>query len=254
MRWRLTFRMLRLAGWLLACLPGHLLVRARNRPSPWVRRFLRGAGRAFGARVTIVGMALERDVLFVANHLSWLDILVLGGASGAAFVSKDDVARWPVVGWLARQGGTIFISRQDRAMVRGQADALALALASGRPAALFPEGTTGKGAVLLPFRAALLAAAADAPGRLRVQPVAIDYGAAARDIAWRDNEGTGGNLRRVGGRACTLPVTLRFLDPIDPAGMDRKAIAAVARAAIGQALWQSGTLSDDKPMAYGPAA
>ncbi len=247
MRWRLGLRAIRVAATLAACVPGHLIARRRIAPSPWVRRFLRGAARDFGLRVTVAGEPLDRNVLFLANHISWLDILALGGATGAAFVSKDDVAGWPLVGWLAREAGTIFIHRQSRAAVRGQADALSEALGEGRPVALFPEGTTGKGDALLPFRASLLAAVERAAAGLMVQPVAIDYGAAAREIAWSDNEGTGGNARRVGSRPGTLPVTLRFLPPIDPALHDRKAIAALAREAIGRALSDSGTI------AYEPA-
>ncbi|TVV74265.1 lysophospholipid acyltransferase family protein [Sphingomonas solaris] len=240
---RLWLRLARTAGVLAAALPGHALDRARGRPSRQVRRFLGRAGHAFGLRVTVAGEPLDRDVLYLANHVSWLDILALGGATGAAFVSKDDVEGWPVVGWLARQGGTIFIHRQSRAAVRGQADALATALAGGRPVALFPEGTTGNGTALLPFRASLLAAVEAAPPGLRVQPVAIDYGPAARKIAWTGNEGTGGNAKRVGGRPGPLPVTLRFLSPIDPVRAGgRKAIAAAARDAIGAALSASGTI------------
>ncbi len=246
---RLWARVAAMVAIFLACLPGHGLARLLRRPSVWVRRFLAGVGRAAGLRVRVEGQPLARDVLFVANHISWLDILALGGATSAAFVSKDDVARWPVIGWLARQAGTIFVHRQSRAAVRGQADALARALAQGRPVALFPEGTTGNGASLLPFRASLLAAVEDAPAGLRVQPVAIDYGSAAREIAWTGNEGTGGNAKRVTARAGRLPVTLRFLPPIDPNMTGgRKAIALAAHEAIGRALSDSGTI------AYSPAA
>lgn len=247
MRWRLWLRLVRIGPALLVRLPGHLIARRRGLPTGPGRHFLARVGQIFGLRVSSCGAPLTGDVLFVANHVSWLDILALGGATGAAFVSKEEVEAWPLVGWLAREGGTIFIRRQSRAAVRGQADALGQALARGRPVALFPEGTTGKGDALLPFRASLLAAVAEAPSALRVQPVAIDYGPAAREIAWTGNEGTGGNLKRVGSRAGRLPVTLRFLPPIDPAGLDRKAIAALARDAIGRALSDAGTI------AYEPA-
>jgi 1-acyl-sn-glycerol-3-phosphate acyltransferase len=251
---RLLGKVARVAAILAAFLPGHAFARAGRQPSPWIRRFLDHAARAFGLSVTIEGQPLRRNVLYVANHLSWLDILALGGATGAAFVSKDDVARWPVVGWLAREAGTIFIHRHNRAEVRGQADALAQALSGDRPAALFAEGTTGPGDRLLPFRASLLASVEHAPAGLRVQPVAIDYGAAATEIAWTGNEGTGGNARRVGSRPGRLPVTLRFLPPIDPAvTQGRKAIAAAAEAAIGRALSQSGTLPLPAMPAYSAA-
>jgi 1-acyl-sn-glycerol-3-phosphate acyltransferase len=142
---------------LLACVPLHYLSLLLLRRSRWPRRFLGWAAYASGMRVRVEGTPLERDVLFLANHLSWLDILVLAGASGTAFVAKDDVAAWPVVGWLARLNDTVFIARTSRSEVKGQADALRAALASGQPVALFPEGTTEGGPEILPFRASLLA-------------------------------------------------------------------------------------------------
>jgi 1-acyl-sn-glycerol-3-phosphate acyltransferase len=236
-RLRLARRIACLVAVLLFCLAGYGLERPFGRGERWVPRFLGLAARALGARVTISGRPLPRHVLIVANHVSWMDILVLGGATGAAFVSKDAVARWPVVGWLARIGGTIFIRRENRAAARGQADALAQALASGRPAALFPEGTTGDGITLAPFRASLFAAVAPPPPGVRVQPVAILYGDAAAEIAWTEGESTGANARRLVARRGPLPVTLKFLDPIDPAAFgDRKAIAAAAEAAVAAAL------------------
>lgn len=242
-RLRLWWRIALAVGALLICLPGHGLACALGHRSPWVRRFLGLAGRAFGLDARIAGVPLRRDVLFVANHISWLDIMALGGATGAAFVSRDDVARWPVVGWLARQGRTIFIDRASRGAVRGQADTLATALASGHPAALFPEGTTGDGRTLLPFRASLFAALEGAATGVRVQPVAIDYGGAEQEIAWIGNEGAGANAARVMARKGRLKATLRFLDPIDPAAQgNRKAIAAVAQGAITAALPQGQAL------------
>ncbi|ARS26212.1 lysophospholipid acyltransferase family protein [Sphingomonas sp. KC8] len=229
------------AGALGVSLPPHGVHRLIGRPSPWVARFLHMTGRSFGLNVTISGTMVRDHVLYAANHVSWCDILALGGATGAAFVSKDDVAGWPVVGWLAREAGTIFVSRSSRGAVIGQADALGAALASGRPAALFPEGTTGDGTGLLPFRASLFASLDRAPAGVVVQPVAIDYGDTAAMIAWTDGESAGANARRLLSRPGRLPVTLHFLDPIEPA-IGRKAVAHSARAAIEQALRQSGTL------------
>lgn len=240
---RLWWRLARIGGVLAARLPAHALAGLRDRPSRQIGPFLAAVARALKVRVRVEGEPLRRDVLYLANHVSWLDIVALGGATGAAFVSKDDVARWPVVGWLAREAGTVFVHRQSRAEVRGQADALAAALANGRPVALFPEGTTSDGRTLLPFRASLLAALDAAPSGIRVQPVAIDYGEHASRIAWTGGEGTSGNVKRVGGAPGPLPVTLRFLPPIDPAGTHgRKAIAAAARGAIEAALSASGTI------------
>lgn len=196
-------------------------------------------------RARVVGAPLRSNVLFVANHLSWLDIMLIAGASGAAFVSKDDVARWPVIGWLARLNNPVFIARTERNAVRGQADALRAALASGQPVALFPEGTTEGGVEILPFRASLLASLFPPLPGLMVQPIALDYGGAASEIAWVGDEPAAANGKRILSRRGTTPVTIRFLDPIDPAQVgDRKQLAALTRALIVEALQGSAPAAD----------
>ena len=233
---RLAFRVLAIALGLIVCLPLHYLSKLFG-PSPWPRRFLRWVGRAAGMRVRIVGTPLKRNVLFLANHLSWLDIMLIAGASGAAFVSKEEVGQWPVIGWLARMNNTVFVARSNRREVKGQADALRSALASGQPVALFPEGTTEGGTEVLPFRASLLSALYPLIPGLQVQPVALDYGAAAHDIAWVGEEGAADNARRVLSRAGTAEVVIHFLQPVDPvAAADRKALASLSRGEIVAAL------------------
>jgi 1-acyl-sn-glycerol-3-phosphate acyltransferase len=233
-----------MVGLLILCVPLHYLWKLFGARSPWPRRFLRWVGRAAGMRVTVVGTPLRTGVLFVANHLSWLDILVLAGASGTAFVSKAEVAEVPVIGWLAGLNNTVFVARSERAGVRGQADALRRALASGQPVALFPEGTTDGGPDILPFRASLLASLYPPLPGVRVQPVALDYCEAAHDLAWVGDETGLANVRKVLGRRGTAPVTLHFLAPVDPAAGDRKALAKAARAEILEALGPSGSGSD----------
>ncbi|HYW15312.1 MAG TPA: lysophospholipid acyltransferase family protein [Allosphingosinicella sp.] len=237
---RLIPRVLAMAGALLLCLPLHYLWKLAGRPSPWPRRFLGLVARAAGMRVRVVGVPLERDVLFLANHLSWLDILVLAGASGTAFVSKAEVAQVPVIGWLAGLNDTVFVARSQRSDVRGQADALRRALASGQPVALFPEGTTKGGAEILPFRASLLAALFPPLPGVRVQPVALDYGESALDLAWVGDEPGLDNVRKVLSRPGTAQVVLHFLAPVDPATGDRKALARAARGEIAEALGNPG--------------
>jgi 1-acyl-sn-glycerol-3-phosphate acyltransferase len=230
---RLVPRALAMALGLLVCLPLHYLCKLAGRRSPWPRRFLYCVGRCAGMRVTVIGRPLSSHVLFLANHLSWLDIMLVAGASGAAFVSKDEVGRWPVIGWLARMNHTVFVARTARGAVRSQADALRSALATGQPVALFPEGTTDGGPAILPFRASLLASLFPPLPGVKVQPIALDYGAAAHDIAWVGEERALDNVKRVLSRPGTVPVTLHFLAPIDPqeAG-DRKALAERSRAEI----------------------
>lgn len=237
---RLTLRLAAIAAGLIVCLLPHYGWRLAGRASPWPRLFLAWAGYCCGLRVRVVGRPLRRDVLFVSNHLSWLDILAVAGATGAAFVSKDEVARWPVIGWMARLNNTVFVARSDRRAVRDQADALRGALATGRAVALFPEGTTAGGHEVLPFRASLLASVMPPLPGLTVQPIAIDYGAAAEEIAWVGDEGAKANARRILSRPGVIPVTLHVLESVDPHDVpDRKALAEAARAEIIDALGAS---------------
>ncbi|CAN5254188.1 lysophospholipid acyltransferase family protein [soil metagenome] len=212
---------------LMACVPPHVFMRLLTGNSSWPRRFLGAAGWLCGVRVRMTGQRLTRDVFFIANHVSWIDILALGGATGAAFVSRDDVAGWPVVGWLARQNNTLFVSRAERGAVHGQIGQLRAAMERHQPVALFPEGTTSNGHALLPFKPPLFAVLLPPPRAIRVQPVLIDYGAATDEIAWVDDEPAGSNALRVLSRRGTIALTLHFLAPFDPgAHPDRKALAA----------------------------
>ena len=234
---RLALRAAAILAVFLAYVPLHFLAKWTTGRSPWPRRFLRFAGRRCGLRVRIVGTPLRRDVLFAANHVSWLDILALGGATPTAFVARDDVEGWTGVGWAANLNDTIYVVREARREVRGQADALRAALADGRAVALFPEGTTEGGHEVLPFRPSLFASLFPALPGVMVQPVAIDYGAAFADAAWVGDEGYGINAKRILSRPGTIPVTLHFLEPIDPhlAG-DRKVLAARARSEVVEAI------------------
>ena len=120
----------------------------------------------------------------------------------------------------------------------------------GRAVALFPEGTTEGGHVVLPFRPSLFASLFPPLPGVKVQPVAIDYGAIAEEIAWVGDEPAGANAGRILSRRGTIPVTLRFLEPVDPhqAG-ERKALAAAARAEVVEAL---GASEPPPQPLYGP--
>jgi len=235
-RWCARRRLARIAVLLVVYLPLHGLWRLLRLRSPWPTRFLRQAGRAAGVDTRIVGTPVRRDVLIVANHLSWLDILILAGATGTRFVAKDDIGQSPVLGFLSGLNRTVYVSRGQRAEVRAQATLLRSALSDGQPLALFPEGTTGDGHALRPFRASLLSALEPPLPGLMVQPVAIDYGAEAPLLAWRDTS-TGVEMMRVLGLPGRRTATLRFLDPIAPATLgDRKTLARETQALIAAAI------------------
>src|SRR3546814_20155396 len=121
---RLTLRLAALVAGLLALLPFHYAWRLAGRSSPWPRRFLAWVGRCAGLRVRVTGDPLARHVLFVSNHLSWLDIMAVAGATGAAFVSKGEVAGCPVIGWQVSDHNPNVGARPARRDVQGQGDAL----------------------------------------------------------------------------------------------------------------------------------
>lgn len=218
----------------------HGAARAAGRTSRWPQRFLWLVARLCGARVEMRGRPLAADVLFVANHLSWLDIPIIAGATGTAFVARADLRDWPVVGWLASLNATVFVDRGDRAGVNAQVDAVRAALARHQPVAIFPEGTTSDGTTLLPFKPALLEVVAPPPRAIRIQPLYLDYGP-ARTLAWIGDESAFANLRRVLGRPGRFSVRLDCLEPFDPIAFgDRKRVAAEARQRILAA--SAGTL------------
>jgi 1-acyl-sn-glycerol-3-phosphate acyltransferase len=217
----------------LACAPLHLAAKAISGRSPWPRRFLAAAAWIVGARVRTVGQPVGPHSLLICNHTSWLDILVLGGSTGCAFVSKDTLGHG-FIHWLADQNATVYVRRSHVKGAKDQAIAIAKALEADKPVALFPEGTTGPGTHLLPFRSTLLEAANYAARDVAIRPVAIDFGPAGSEVGWYQEPGKR-NVLRILGRRGTLPITLRLLEPIDRRG-DRKQITERARNAITAAL------------------
>jgi len=135
----------------------------------WSQRML----RAFGVRVQSQGQVWGGPVLRVANHLSWLDILVMNAVAPSRFVSKAEVRQWPLIGTLTVGAGTLLIEREKRRDAMRVVHHMAESLQAGDAVAVFPEGTTSNGEALLPFHANLLQAAVvtDAP----VQPWALRY-------------------------------------------------------------------------------
>lgn len=112
-------------------------------------------------------------VLLVANHISWLDIVVMHAARYCRFVSKADVKRWPLIGTLATGGGTIYIERESRRDAMRVVHAMAASLKRGEIVAVFPEGTTSDGITLLPFHGNLIQAAISA--HAAAQPVGLMF-------------------------------------------------------------------------------
>lgn len=174
-------RVLRLGGVVVLVLVGLLILAgifpwaSRARRQALTMRWSRTLLATLGIRLRVSGTPPEAGggVMFAANHLSWLDPFLLLARCPAHFVAKSEVRRWPVLGWLAAQSGTLFIERERRQDVGRISAAFTRLLRAGENVGLFPESTTGDGTALNPFKPALLQAACADGARLC--PVAIRY-------------------------------------------------------------------------------
>ena len=143
--------------------------KAQEKNREWCRRVL----ACLHVGVSVTGKAAEAPCLVVSNHISWLDILVLGSSMPVAFLSKAEIAHWPLISRLARAGGTLFIERGGEGAARRSIEGIQKAFNRQQSIAVFPEGTTGKGDTVLPFHPRLFAAAIE--NGTQVQPVALRY-------------------------------------------------------------------------------
>lgn len=235
---RFTRRVIGLIALLIIFVPLHYLYRIFKYGSPFPMLFLRYAGRLAGARVRKIGTPLRRDVFFIANHVSWIDILSLAGASGTAFVAKAELDEVPIISWLCRLNRTVFVKRENRLGVAEQINLLREALADNWSVTVFPEGTTTDGQSLLPFKTSMLSVLEPPPPGVLVQPVLLDYGPEiGEDLGWIGNESGLNNAKRVLSRKGSFQLRMHFLEPFSPEEFrGRKAIGARARAAIEAAL------------------
>jgi 1-acyl-sn-glycerol-3-phosphate acyltransferase len=237
---RIGVRAAALLAALLLLVPLHYLWRTLRIGSPWPRIFLGYAARISGARVERVGVPLKRDVFYISNHLSWIDILGIARASGSAFVAKSELRAAPVVGWLSTLNRTVFVNREDRMGVADQINQLRDALSKNWLVTVFPEGTTTDGQSLLPFKTPMLRVLEPPPPGVMVQPVLLDYGAVAEEIGWIGVESGVDNAKRLLSRRGSFRLRIHFLEPFAPADFPgRKAIAAESRRRIEAALMAS---------------
>ena len=237
---RFGFRLAGLLLLLLIFVPLHYLYRIFKYGSPFPMLFLRFAGWTIGARVKPIGAHLKRDVFYIANHVSWVDILALAGASGTAFVAKAELAEVPIIGWLCSLNRTVHVKRENRLGIAEQINALREALEDNWSVTVFPEGTTTDGQSLLPFKTSMLSVLEPPPKDVLVQPVLIDYGDVGEEIGWIGEESGINNAKRILARRGSFEIKLHFLEPFSPEEFrGRKAVGARARAAIEAALLTS---------------
>ncbi|HSX62384.1 MAG TPA: lysophospholipid acyltransferase family protein [Tahibacter sp.] len=192
--------------------------------------------RCFGFRLRRYGEPLPGAALFVANHLSWLDIEVLHSQAFMCFVAKAEISRWPLVGWLASRAGTIYHQRGSGHSLAAVMERVVERLREGLPVGVFPEGGTGAGDRVRTFHARIFQVALDAG--VPVQPVALLYGNDHRQdpaVAFGPGESFFANFLRVlGGPGMTAEV--HFCTPIPVNGEGRRRMAEHARSEICAAL------------------
>lgn len=161
---------------------------ALSERTSWLHRHSRRVLRVFVSRVEAAGSP-PKSGLLVCNHLSYLDILLLASLTPAVFVSKHEVRHWPVLGWLARLAGTIFVRRERRGDVGQITQAIRGVLHQGQLVALFPEGTTSNGKQVLPFKSSLLEPATGGDPELFAGHIgyAVSEGSVENDVCyWGD--------------------------------------------------------------------
>jgi 1-acyl-sn-glycerol-3-phosphate acyltransferase len=233
------------------------------------KRFHRVTCRILGIKVKVRGrIHRDKPTLYVCNHVSYLDIPVLGSVLEGSFVAKNEVDTWPLFGWLSRLQKTVFINRADRSTTSSQANTLTGRLEGGDNLILFPEGTSSDGLRLLPFKTALFAVATAKHGDkpVTVQPVTLavthldnmPIGRWLRPVyAWYGDMDLGAHMWQFAGLG-KVTVQLIFHPPMTVAEAgSRKALARLSedRIAAGLAAANAGRPLPkfDTPAPAGPA-
>lgn len=218
----------------------------------------RGVIERLGMGLSVQGQAQAEPALVVANHVSWLDIMVVHAVMPQArFVAKSDVRSWPVLGWLMASVGTLFIERgrpRDAVRVR---QLMTQALQAGETVAVFPEGTTGTGPQVLPFHANLLQAAV--ASAVPVQPVALRFSAPGQPysatVSWIGDETLAASIWAIA-KSQGLCAHAQVLQRVDPAGLDRRVLAGRLHQILAAAVRHDATaaLRHDATPACGSTA
>jgi len=191
--------------------------------------------RIFGLRRSVRGRLAEGAQLVAANHISWIDIQLLHSLASMGFVAKAEISQWPLIGWLARVGGTVFHQRGSHDSATGVTAAMAERLSEGGRVAIFPEGGILPGEGVKHFHARMFGPAIETA--TPVQPVMLRYsrgGSPYHDITFRPGEHFLGNFFRLLTQEPCL-AEIHVLPPISAANKRRREVAAEAEEAVRSA-------------------
>lgn len=190
--------------------------------------------------IQVEGLQPERSgvgCLMVANHISWLDVVVLNAIHPTLFIAKSEVRDWPLIGWLCRRSGTLFLERAMRQNAAAINRHIGTALEQGLCVGLFPEGTTTDGKQVGHFHSALIQPAIDAGARLC--PIALRYrdetGEPNTAAAFTGDTTLAGSIWRIL-RCAHLDALAVFTPALTASDGNRRVLAHTARQAIAQAL------------------
>jgi len=202
-----------------------------------IRWWSGGIMRVFGMRMRRVGVPQPGACVFVANHVSWIDIVALHSQRMMGFVAKREIAGWPLIGWMALRGETIFHQRGNQESLGGVLHEMLARLRAGRSVGVFPEGRTRDGREIGPFHARIFLAAVEAGAP--VQPVALIYGehaSAQHIVAFGPDETFFANFIRLLGEPARV-AEVHFLEPVAHGDAEgRRRIAELARERIVAAM------------------
>lgn len=214
-----VFQMLVLFRW---CTPEQKLARIQR----WSQHIL----RVFNIQVNahnVPHLSQVKGSMFISNHVSWLDIFAINAVLPGQFIAKEDVRKWPIIGYLAAQANTVFVSRQrGNGSTQGKVDGVAAALRNGAQITLFPEGTSTNGEQVLPFKSSFFQAAIDAESK--VWPVLCFYpaenGGSNETMAYYGDISLVQSLKDLAAQKRGV-IELSFFEAIDATNKDRRDLA-----------------------------
>lgn len=231
----IALRLTLLLALLAVCVPLYYLVAPFASRNPVPRWFLRTVAVLCGVRLRTHGKRPAGRTFFIANHVSWIDIPTIAGATGSAFVAHDGLAQIGPLRWLCELNDTVFVARHERHSVTRQVAQIRGALHETGALTIFAEGTTSDGSATLPFKSSLLSALEGDPNTdpIPVQPVWLDYGPETGEVAWVGEEPGIDNALRILARVRPVRLDIHFLPPLGAEErIDRKRMASAARSAI----------------------
>lgn len=193
-----------------------------------------------GIKIHVHGKMAEQPVMLVSNHISWADIPVLASQSNPRFLSKAEVRRWPIIGWLADKSGTLFIRRGVSGSANNAISQLTVCLEQQQTVLVFPEGTTTDGKDVRKFHPRLLKAAVESEAK--IQPIALRYTNASgkhdEDIPYTGGQSLLKNLLIILKKKSII-ANIHFIPSVDTASKTRDQLAQHAHKAIKEMVSKS---------------